>query len=95
MIYKIKRSLFDPILPSQKDELYASFQGCKIGKEYISIEYENRNYKCLPYLESVLESKVQALSFFSGCGGLDIGAQMAGVKILSSLDFDKDAVNTL
>ncbi len=49
----------------------------------------------MSYLESVMDSKVQALSFFSGCGGLDIGAQMAGAKILTSLDFDKDAVNTL
>lgn len=95
MIYRIKRSIFDPILSSQREELLASFEGCKIGSEYISIEYENKNYTCAPFLESVIDSKVQALSFFSGCGGLDIGAQMAGVKILTSLDFDKDAVNTL
>ena len=95
MIYKLKQSIFASILPSQRDELFASFSGCKIGKDSISIEYNNKNYECLPYLESVLDAKVQALSFFSGCGGLDIGAQMAGVKILTSLDFDKDAVNTL
>ncbi len=95
MVYRIKRSLFEPILPSQREELYDSFVGCKVGRDYITIEYENKNYTCAPFLERVLDSKVQALSFFSGCGGLDIGAQMAGVKILSSLDFDKDAVNTL
>ena len=95
MIYKLKQSIFASILPSQRDELFASFSGCKIGKDSISIEYNNKNYECLPYLESVIDSKVQALSFFSGWGGLDIGAQMAGVKILTSLDFDKDAVNTL
>lgn len=95
MIYKIKRSLFDPILPSQREELYASFKDCSIGKDYITIEFHDKNYECAPFLEKVLDSKIQALSFFSGCGGLDIGAQMAGVKILTSLDFDKDAVNTL
>ena len=49
----------------------------------------------MPYLESVLQSKIQGLSFFSGGGGLDIGAQMAGIKVLTSLDFEKDAVATL
>ena len=95
MIYKIKRSLFEPILESQRDELIASFKDCKIGREYITIEFVNKNYQCAPYLDRAVSSKIQALSFFSGCGGLDIGAQMAGVKILTSLDFDKDAVKTL
>lgn len=71
MLYKLKRSIFDPILPSQREELMASFEGCKIGKDYITIEYEDKNYKCAPYLEQVLDSKVQALSFFSGCGEND------------------------
>ena len=87
--------MFDPILPQQKEEVLSSFEGCKVGRDYISIDFENRNYRCLPFLETVRESKIHALSFFSGCGGLDIGAQMAGVKILTSLDFDKDAVKTL
>ena len=46
-------------------------------------------------MENALNSKVQGLSFFSGAGGLDIGAQMAGIKVLSSLDFEKDAIETL
>lgn len=49
----------------------------------------------MPYLESALNSKVHGLSFFSGGGGLDIGAQMAGIKVLTSLDFEKDAIETL
>ena len=40
-------------------------------------------------------SKTHSLSFFSGAGGLDIGSILAGVKILSSLDFDKDSIETL
>lgn len=39
-----------------------------------------------------LDSKTHALSFFSGAGGLDIGAQLANVKVISSLDFDRDSV---
>lgn len=36
-----------------------------------------------------------AISFFSGAGGLDIGTQLAGVKVISSLDFDSDSVKTM
>ncbi|WP_188627979.1 DNA cytosine methyltransferase, partial [Pedobacter quisquiliarum] len=45
--------------------------------------------------EQVIESKIQALSFFSGAGGLDIGAQLAKAKVISSHDFDKDSIATL
>lgn len=41
------------------------------------------------------DSKINVISFFSGAGGLDIGAQLAGTKIISSLDFDKDSVETI
>lgn len=50
--------------------------------------HNKRNY-------SFLDSKIHALSFFSGAGGLDIGAQMADVKVISSLDFDRDSILTL
>lgn len=45
--------------------------------------------------EQIRESKIQALGFFSGAGGLDIGAQLAGAKVISSLDFDRDSVETM
>jgi len=38
---------------------------------------------------------VVAISLFSGCGGLDIGSHMAGVPVISSLDFDEDCITTL
>jgi DNA (cytosine-5)-methyltransferase 1 len=38
---------------------------------------------------------VLAISLFSGCGGLDLGSQMAGVPVISSLDFDEDCIKTL
>lgn len=41
------------------------------------------------------DSKTHAISFFSGAGGLDIGTQLAGVKVISSLDFDRDSVLTM
>lgn len=95
MKYKLNKRLFDEILPSQKEELLKSFVNYNSRGDFIELEYEDHNYKCMPYLDGVLSSKIQALSFFSGCGGLDIGTQMAGVRILTSLDFDKDAITTL
>lgn len=95
MKYVLDRHLFDEILPSQREELIMSFSDCKIKDDLIEIKYEDHNYKCMPFLESALNSNIHALSFFSGCGGLDIGTQMAGVKVLTSLDFDKDAITTL
>ena len=39
--------------------------------------------------------KIKAISFFSGAGGLDIGAHYSGVDSISCLDFDKDCMKTL
>ena len=85
---------FAPIIEPQRVELFNSL-GVKKGCDSIKLKFEDRNYKCMPYLDKVLSSKVQGLSFFSGGGGLDIGAQMAGIKVITSLDFEKDAIATL
>lgn len=95
MKYKIDKVNFDFLQQSQKDEFYQTFSDEMLGKGSIEIEIANHNYECMPFYEKVVDSKIQALSFFSGCGGLDIGTQMAGVKVLSSLDFDKTAVESL
>lgn len=42
-----------------------------------------------------LNKKVKAISFFSGAGGLDIGAHFAGAECISCLDVDKDCIETL
>jgi len=38
---------------------------------------------------------MNTISLFSGAGGLDIGAQMAGADIVCSIDIDKDSIQTL
>ena len=90
----IETAIFSPIIESQRTSFFDSL-GTKVSNGKIKLSYTDKNYKCMPYLDSVLESKTQGLSFFSGGGGLDIGAQMAGIKVLTSLDFEKDAVATL
>ena len=86
---------FHDILSSQYKELMETFAQFDSNNDGIIIPYTDNNYSCMPLLDSVLESKKHAISLFSGCGGLDIGTQLAGVKVISSLDFDKDAVATL
>lgn len=39
--------------------------------------------------------KFKAISLFSGCGGLDIGLSYAGFETLYSIEFDKNAVQSL
>ena len=43
----------------------------------------------------VKNSNVVAISLFSGCGGLDIGSHLAGIPVISSIDFDEDSIKTL
>ena len=65
----------------------------KFGKkDFIDIEFSHRGYTVNDQIEKIIESKIQTIGFFSGAGGLDIGAQLAGSKVISSLDFDKDIV---
>lgn len=69
---------------------------CFISKEKcIDIPFENRGYTCNDKVAIVEKSDICAISFFSGGGGLDIGAQLAGAKVIASLDFNKDAIRTL
>ena len=97
MSYKyniIKEEEFLPIIEAQRKDFFESLN-IKAQKGIYKLKYEDKNFKCIPYLDKVLASPIQGLSFFSGGGGLDIGAQMAGIKVLTSLDFDKDSIETL
>ncbi len=64
-------------------------------KEFIGIHYNQRGYTVNDKVDKIIDSKIQTIGFFSGAGGLDIGAQLAGSKVISSLDFDRDSVATM
>lgn len=83
------------ICEHQRLELMNSFIGCNQDENSIYINYTDRNYLCMPKLDILRESSIHAISLFSGCGGLDIGVQMAGVRVISSLDFEQATVDTL
>ncbi len=76
-------------------KLFEEDFGAITKKDFIGIKYNQRIYNVNSDLELIAESKINAIGLFSGAGGLDIGTQLAGVKVISSLDFDKDSVATM
>jgi DNA (cytosine-5)-methyltransferase 1 len=64
-------------------------------KAYIGIDFNQRGYTVNDKVDLIIDSKIQTIGFFSGAGGLDIGSQLAGAKVISSLDFDRDSVATM
>jgi DNA (cytosine-5)-methyltransferase 1 len=46
-------------------------------------------------MRDVGQKNIHAISLFSGCGGLDIASHLAGVPVLSALDFDEDSTKTM
>ena len=91
-IYKIEKQYFNNITPHQRDAMLSEFEVDNHGD--IIIPYEHKGYT-VNDLQIDYRTDVKAISMFSGAGGLDIGAQLAGVKVLSSLDIFEDSVETI
>lgn len=90
--YIIPKSCFENVTEHQKVEMLKDFQLDKDGN--IVTFFEHKGYTCNDTNLSY-QSGVKAISMFSGAGGLDIGTQLAGVEVLSSLDIFEDSVRTL
>src|SRR6056300_1260065 len=87
-----KKYIFDfkslsNIRVSEKEKFIKKFN----VKKQLNVKHkqETINKKIIDY------SKIHSISLFSGAGGLDLSSVMAGVKVLSSLDFDKDSIKTI
>ena len=92
--YKLEKE-FLALLDDPQFEIFNNdFKTTKKEKS-INIEFAKRGYNVNDKASGVIESKIQTIGFFSGAGGLDIGAQLAGSKVISSLDFDRDSVATM
>ena len=72
---------------SEKEKFIKKFN----VKKQLNVKHkqETINKKIIDY------SKIHSISLFSGAGGLDLSSVMAGVKVLSSLDFDEDSIKTI
>lgn len=83
MVYILKRTELKNITEHQLEEFISEFDLDDKGN--VLIPYQHKGYTCNDKMDLFINSDIQAISFFSGCGGLDIGTQLAGVKVLSSL----------
>lgn len=90
--YIIQKQYFENVTEHQLVEMLGDFELDKDGN--ISIKYQPKTYK-VNNKKSEFKSGYSAISMFSGAGGLDIGTQLAGVKVISSLDFFGDSVKTI
>ena len=91
-IYKIEKKYYDNICTHQREEMLEEFDTDIDGN--IIISYEHKGYTCNDCNIESLHG-VKAISMFSGAGGLDIGTQLAGVPVLTSLDNFEDSVMTI
>jgi DNA (cytosine-5)-methyltransferase 1 len=92
--YRLKEKHLSEIFNVQLDEFRVSLSKGEVKKEII-LPVKNRGYTVNNHEQEIKESKIHSIGFFSGAGGLDIGSQLAGAKVISSLDFDSDSVKTM
>lgn len=91
--YILNNSNFANITQHQLKEFRKDFKCDDNGN--IELEITSKGYFCNDKEAMFSKPNIKAISFFSGCGGLDIGTQLAGVEVLSSLDFYEDSVKSM
>lgn len=92
--YQFEEKSISALQPPKIIKVKESLGWKRLGNVF-DIALNPRGYKVNHKKQVIEEGGVKTISFFSGAGGLDIGAQLAGAPIISSLDFDKDSVATL
>tara|TARA_R110002033_G_scaffold46013_2_gene90295 strand:+ start:2516 stop:3715 length:1200 start_codon:yes stop_codon:yes gene_type:complete len=92
MNYKLPLEIYQVLHKPQLDMFTNDFK--KIKDRIINIDFSHRHYN-VNNNSDISDSKIHSIGFFSGAGGLDLGSQLAGSKVISSLDFDRDSVATL
>ena len=90
--YTIEKRYFNNITQHQKEVMLNGFNINNDGD--ITAQYNHKGYT-VNNTEIELSEKIKAISMFSGAGGLDIGTQLAGIKVMSSVDIFEDGVQTL
>lgn len=87
----IPKSHFDNVTKHQREEMLEGLELDAAGN--IVVDYEDKNYTHVEEIDP--STPIKAMSMFSGAGGLDIGAQLAGVDVISTLDNYEDSVATI
>jgi DNA (cytosine-5)-methyltransferase 1 len=92
--YKLEKKHLSLIEKSKQELFFKDFKSTK-DKNFVNIKFKQKSFTVNDSVSKIIDSKIQSIGFFSGAGGLDIGAQLAGSKVISSLDFDRDSVATM
>jgi DNA (cytosine-5)-methyltransferase 1 len=92
--YQFEEKSISALQPSKIIKVKESLGWKRFGTSF-DIALNSRGYRVNQKNQVPGEGGVKTISFFSGAGGLDIGAQLAGASVISSLDFDRDSVATL
>lgn len=91
-VYKINKEYIKNITKHQKEVMLTDFELDEDGN--LEIDYNHKGYT-VNNLNNNFSEDIHAISMFSGAGGLDIGTQLAGIKVIASLDIFKDSVKTM
>lgn len=91
-LYKIDNKFFQNVTQHQREKMLEDFELDENGN--ILIPYTHKGYT-VNDMDIEFREDIKAISMFSGAGGLDIGTQLAGIKVISSLDIFEDSVETL
>jgi DNA (cytosine-5)-methyltransferase 1 len=83
-------------IQSEKLDLFKRSIGWVGDQKCFSVKVQDRRYGVNSDNNSEIPFEdVCGIGFFSGAGGLDIGAKLAGVEILAATDFDIHSIKTL
>ncbi len=92
--YQLEQKFLKEIAEHQLNSFIEEFNFPKKSQS-INLTFNPKGFTVNDKIDKIINSSTQAIGFFSGGGGLDIGAQLAGAKMISSLDFDLDSIKTM
>lgn len=88
----LRKEYFSNVCDAQRSAMLERFE-CNSNGD-ILLTYSPKGY-LINSKKQKFTNGITAISMFSGAGGLDIGTQLAGVEVASSLDFFEDSVKTI
>ena len=88
--YNFNKKYLSKIRKSEKLKFLEKFDK---NNKNLDIQINSKDY--FVNKNKTFKLNIKAISLFSGAGGLDIGSQLAGVEVISSMDFDKDSIETI
>jgi hypothetical protein len=86
--------LAEPLIPPESAVNRSSDNPSRVQKVPTKLDKRRRATRRQEPVSDIADRPYSAISMFSGCGGLDLGAIAAGVKVRWANDSDRPAVET-